>query len=159
MNKFWLDISDRERTLIVICGVMIVLFIIYLFVVAPLSREKSAAQRAFVAQQETYERVLALAATTSQKRADVSAGMSPRQPIREVATTVAHEQGIAISRIQPTADDRITLWIDQATTQEITRWLLTLENDHNWTATKVSINKNTDGSSVRGQFEFAGVSQ
>lgn len=158
MTNYWLELSARERSLISICGATIVLFLIYILIFKPISDAKDAAFNALEIQKQSYKRVVVMA-TNADPGATEVINASEKLPIREAATEASRVLGIAISRIQPGNDGLITFWIDEASTQDMTNWLLLLSNQYRWQATKVSINKNTGSSNLRGQFGFDGGGQ
>ena len=159
MTKFWSGLTEREQLLMLLCVVSVFLFLLYVSVIDPISREKAAAQRALDAQKQTYGRILDMASSAKDGTSSDDMARSEQLPLREAATAAARFVGIAVSRIQPGSDNRITFWIDEASTQDMSKWLLFLENEHNWTPSKVSLNKNLQGNTLRGQFEFAGAGQ
>lgn len=157
MNKFWSALSEREIILISICGVSIALFVIYMFVITPISQTRESSRNALEAQKKSYARIVALASEAA--RSDSTQNIIEHTPIREAATEASRTVGVAISRIQPGNDNRVTFWIDEANTQEISRWLLMLKEQYGWNVTKLSLNKNTNSETLRGQFEFGGAEQ
>lgn len=156
MNKYWLRLTEREQLLVSGCVAFIIVFMVYVFIISPLSKEKNEALRALEVQKNTYNRVVDMAAQATIEGSSNRFDASENMPIREAATVSARATGIAISRIQPGADNRVTFWVDEANTQDITAWLLLLKNEYHWTVTKITLNKNTNNNTVRGQFEFKG---
>ncbi len=156
MNKFWLGLTQREQILIVACGVTVLCFLLYVLVINPILSNKQSAYAALEAQKQSYSKILSLAVQAERVDRHNANSISRQLPIREAATEASRTVGVAISRIQPGSDDKVTFWIDNANTQEMNSWLLLLKDQYGWQVSKVSLNKNSDGETLRGQFEFGG---
>ncbi len=156
MNKYWIKLTEREQLLVSGCALSIIFFMMYVFIISPLLKEKNDAVRALETQKNIYYHVVDMAVQATVTGSFKGLDISETMPLREAATVTARATGIAISRIQPGSDNRVTFWVDEASTQDIAAWLLLLKNEHHWSVSKVTINKNTNNNTVRGQFEFKG---
>ena len=157
MKAFWSGLTEREQLLICLCGFVVAIFFVYLLMIRPLLEKEQSSRRAMEAEKAAYSRILDLAS-----KAEASRGIkSPDQKmeavdLREAATIASKETGIAISRIQPGRDGDVSFWIDAAKTDQIFNWLLLMNSRYDREVKKLSLQKNANSESLRGQFEFAG---
>ncbi len=153
--NFWSNLTAREQLAIYICGVAIVLIAFIMFVISPLMAQKQASVNALKEEKSRYYNVLSMSADVMIDRmVEKEAPGDSRTPIREAATIASRDVGIAISRIQPGTDDKISFWIEEAKTDQIFNWLIILDEKYGRTAQKVSLQKNSGQPTLRGQFEF-----
>jgi type II secretory pathway component PulM len=129
--KYWYNLTLREQIALIILTVFVGIFLIYVLMVMPLIERNEQS----------------LLALNNEKA---------RYNLRDAATSASRQTGVAISRIQPEADNSVTFWIDKAGTLEMMNWLVLLRSQYGYNATKVTIQKNSGEDTLRGQFKFKG---
>ncbi len=159
MIKIWNNLTSREQLLIIICGVFVFMFLLFIALIKPISDRKIDSLRAMEEEKNRYDKVLELSALSTTSSQEAGSAGADTTSIREAATTTSRKVGIAISRIQPASDGSVSFWIDNSRTTEIMNWLILLNDEHAQQAQKVSLQKNNGEETLRGQFEFKGNKQ
>lgn len=154
MKNFWYNLSRREQILLMLCGSLILFFILYIVVLKPLSDRKENSFRTLKDEKGRYERVLQMAANMPNNFYQDKHDLKSTTPIRTAATEASKEIGVSIARIQPGPNDTLSFWIDAVKTEELFNWLMLLDKRYGNKVQKVSIQKNTGENTLRGQFEF-----
>lgn len=159
MSSYWNKLSARERLLVMGAGNLIILLVLSLVVVRPLIDYKANSQSDLIAAKDEYSTIASLSASYKkmQDRRNVSAQQAPNQPSsRILISTSARENGLLVSRIQPSEDGDLTLWMDSVSSVVFYKWLNTLEQRYNLSPSLASLQKNGDGT-LRAQIQFSGV--
>lgn len=142
-----------------LCGAVVMFFILYITLIKPISDRRENSFQALQEEKARYERVITLAAKVANDTNQTKQSSNTNVPIRAAATEASKRIGIAIARIQPGRADSVSFWIDAAKTEELFNWLMLLDEEYGEKAKKISIQKNIDGNTLRGQFEFTGALQ
>ncbi|WP_262696261.1 type II secretion system protein M [Kordiimonas aquimaris] len=159
MNVYWNKLSTRERALIMGAGGLFVLLILSLVIVRPLINYQAGSEAELIAAKEEYRVIASLVASynTTQDKRSISAQKLPSsQSPRILISTSAREKGLIVSRIQPSEDGNLTLWMDSVSSIVFYEWLNTLEQRHSLSPNLASLQKNGDGT-LRAQIQFSGV--
>ena len=156
MMKIWNNLTSREQISLMVLALFMGLFLAYVLLVMPLFEKREQSLIALNDEKARYQRIMQMAKSTQGTSEKNSINDLSSPPIREAATAASRQSGVAISRIQPEADNKVTFWIDKAGTQAIMNWLVLLKTQYGYNPSKVTIQKNTGEESLRGQFEFEG---
>lgn len=159
MKEFWQKLTDRERLLVTVAGVLVGLFIIALAVVRPLIAMQENSRRNLAAAEEEYDHIQSLAGEYHRLESAVTkneATTQNDQPKRVLIAIAARETGVVVTRIQPTEKGGLTLWIDSVSSIAFYTWLKQLEGQHRLSPDQVSLQKSSDGT-LRAQVQFAGA--
>jgi type II secretory pathway component PulM len=154
--KYWYNLTLREQIALIILTVFVGIFLIYVLMVMPLIERNEQSLLALNNEKARYNRIMQMAQTTRSTSSQPSINSIPSTPLRDAATSASRQTGVAISRIQPEADNSVTFWIDKAGTLEMMNWLVLLRSQYGYNATKVTIQKNSGEDTLRGQFKFKG---
>lgn len=155
MTNFWHGLNRREQFSLIIMGACVVLFLMYLLIIMPLMENRDRAIRAFNDEKSRYTRIMELAELAGSTKQTNQENIT-KIPIREAATNASRNTGVAISRIQPGNDNKVTFWVDRTGTAEIMNWLILLKSENGHNPIKITLQRNSDEKSLRGQFEFNG---
>lgn len=159
MKTVWQNFSSREQWLVAVAGGLGLVLIVALGLVRPLMASQSESETALAASIRTYSAVASAAAEIRQlpvlEEAQPVAG-SEGQSSRVIISVAARRAGVVISRIQPTEDGALTLWVDNVASQSLFGWLNTLEEEHRLTPDQVSLQRTGNGS-LRAQVQFPGA--
>ena len=133
--KAWLDKLDpRERLMVTVGAVLLVLFLIYILVWSPLHSGYDSLRNT-VATQRTTAQWMQVSAQTLKglKRNSGRAvqGLGGRS-LLSVADSTARAGGLgpALKRVEPEGSDNVRVWLDGASFDVVVKWLGTLSTIH-----------------------------
>lgn len=127
MRDYWHSLTSREQLLISFAGALASLVLVYFLVLRPLQIHAADSERALQAAQNTLRtvqmRVAQLQATVDavSNRADGGAPVS----LRVAVSQAARNAGVSISRLQPSDDGTLTVWVDSSQSTALYQWLQT----------------------------------
>jgi len=144
IETWWKGLEGRERTLILVAGILLAVVVLYQFVLVP-SRgyAETQAQRYRTALSELHE-VRAVAATVRQAELPETAN----QPLQSVLTNTASLYGLTITRLAPAEDDGLNLWLDGVSPQLLYAWIGDLERAHGVHVGKASLRADPEGGTI-----------
>lgn len=156
MKDYWAGLSDRERGLLLGCGILAFMVFAWLLVIRPVSHAREAAANELAAAQDLHGLVAEAGREAKTLRA---AGQSARaenngEPLRVAVALAARSAGVSISRIQPGDDGLLTIWVDDVASPAFYRWVTTLANEQQITPVKVSLQKSGNSGRLRAQLQF-----
>jgi len=160
MMDRWKILTERERMLILVGGVLLGLMLVYFGIYRPLEAYHQSGVRALVAATATYDRVSAGAAEIS--AANVSATSSKSRaniPASGAASSSAKAAGVSISRLQPGDGGTLTIWVEDVTFAKLYLWLDQMAKMHSLIPAKISIQKTTSADHLRVQLQIEGAQQ
>ncbi|MFQ6372253.1 type II secretion system protein M [Shewanella sp. YIC-542] len=110
LQKWWASLAQRERQLVTVMAVIVMVGIGYWGIWTPISNAQAQAQSQLQAQQQTLAFVKQSAAKISALK---KAGSRPQHmgSLSTVATQTASRYGLSITRMQPQGK-QIQLWMD-----------------------------------------------
>lgn len=159
MNAYWNKLSVRERALIMGAGGLFSLLVLVLIIVRPLIDYRAASEADLTAAKEEYGVIASLALSYKSIKDDrTSSGrqLPAQSSPRILISTTARDNGLVVSRIQPSEDGNLTIWMDSVSSVSFYGWLKSLENKHKLSPNLASLQKNGDGT-LRAQIQFSGV--
>lgn len=134
-------LAPRERVMLLICGVVVAITLIYLAGWKPLVN-------AHVAREAALERARGIANRIEQAAAEVASAGPARTVDRSVSLVAAVDQtsrsqtlGKAPSRLQPEGDREVKVWIDDVPFDKLLRWLQELEQKYGIQASSAEIER------------------
>lgn len=159
MQEYWHSLTSRERLLISVAGGLAFLVLIYFLVARPMQARHEDSLRALSAAQGTYDTVLKRAAQL--KSADAAAdarGQANGETVtlRVAVSRAARETGVTISRLQPSEDGALTIWVEGVQSATLYRWLNVLADQQGVGPANVLVQKTSSGEGLRAQVRFLG---
>ena len=157
MMAWWERLSQRERTLVGAATALLALIVLLQFILLPLFASRSAATLRAEQAARTLDLMTSRGFTASAGTDAASATGTPvdadtsRRAILEAAT----RRGLAIARVQVSADGVVTVQVDDATAESVFAWLVELRSSAGLEASRATINEAGSGL-VRSSFEFGG---
>ncbi|MBO6506178.1 MAG: type II secretion system protein M [Kordiimonadaceae bacterium] len=161
MRDYWHSLTSREQLLISFAGALASLVLVYFLVLRPLQIHAADSERALQAAQNTLRtvqmRVAQLQATVDavSNRADGGAPVS----LRVAVSQAARNAGVSISRLQPSDDGTLTVWVDSSQSTALYQWLQTLAEEQGVGPSNVLLQKNSSGDGLRAQVRFVGIAE
>ena len=153
MMSWWQERTTRERLMLQGVAVAVSLLAIFQFIYAPINSYRDASIA-------DYRNALAL--LTEMEEGAARAALATHQPsdgdgqrtVRVVATELAREMGLIITRLTPSEDDGLSVWIDGAEGTLLFRWLLRLRDEQGVRVQRAAIHKGS-GANLAAEFTLS----
>ena len=156
MIEWWDKLSLRERGLVGAAGILLALIIVLQFILFPLlSSHAEASLRADQASRTLdvmTSRGLSQAAGLPAAAGNAMDADARRRAILETAS----RRGLAIARVQVSAEGLVTVQVDDTSAENVFAWLSDLRSNAGLEASKATMNETGTGL-VRSSFEFGGA--
>ena len=150
--KFWTEREPRERLLIAVALGLLALVIGLQFVLKPLMAYPDA-QKLKLDQAERDLVVMKEGRVALSGPAPVEKQIINANQAQTMITNSAQDNGLTIARRQPNGDTGLTVWIEDAESKLLYRWLDDITSQYNVGLLGANVNRN-DGGSVRAQLTF-----
>lgn len=124
------ELQPRERLIVAVGGVVVLLTLIYLILWEPFANARSRQMAELADQRALAERLETIAATVQKARAS---GVGAIQGREQSLLTLIDQQGKAPelgkppSRMQPEGDDEVKVWFEDVPFDALVRWMAQLE--------------------------------
>ncbi|MHB1207113.1 MAG: type II secretion system protein GspM [Rhodospirillaceae bacterium] len=151
MKQWWDERQPRERTLLMGLGAVTAALLLYQFALRPLVDYRRAAADSYASALEMLSEVEAGAADI--QRAQSAAPMHTGAT-RTLVSTTAVELGVPITRLQPSENATLDVWLDDVAAPMLFTWIARLRERHGVSVLRATLQKN-DGAGVRAQITFA----
>lgn len=156
MTRWWQTLSERERRLVGLAGLLALAVVLYLGLLRPLYALRDAEEAGWRSAMARLAEVEALAGevtTLQQQGARMTAAGKRRQsePVQVLAARAARARGLSMSRLVPEGEGAVTVWIDQVETPSLYDWILDLQSDYGIAVSRASLTPLADGRGVRAQ--------
>ncbi|ACT59151.1 type II secretion system protein GspM [Hirschia baltica] len=142
IKNWWAAREPREKLLLSICLVLTLTIVLFQFIFGPSVEFRDRASKRYLSQASSHSEVvqtLRVYENSPRQVNAVSAG-----PVQGVVSDSSAVFGIDISRIEPTSNGDLTLWIEEIDPQSLYAWLTDLEINHGISVNKASIRMNKD---------------
>ncbi len=151
---FWNERSTREKLLIVLMVLSLLVFGTYLGAYKPLVAYRATAERRAEAARSLHAEVAKGAARV----AAIRAAVAERKPtttgtLRTTITISARRANIVITRLEP-EELGLNVWLDAVPLIDLYKWLETLSREQGIVVRKASIRRQEEGTGVRAQLLF-----
>ncbi len=143
IKTFWTELEPRERTLILLAGIIVFAVFLYQFVYVPSVQSKARAQRAYA--DALAENVTIAAAV---RNSTGSYSDNNQQPLQTVVTNLSDLFGITITRLIPAENAGLNLWLEAESPETVYAWLSELERSYGVRVGKATLRRNSDEQSV-----------
>lgn len=140
MMAWWHERNAREQLLLKGLAAVAALIILFQFVYAPIKSYRDGALA-------SYQNATALLAEMEEGAARAAAAplaegsTDDGRSVRVVATELAREMGVTITRLSPSEEDGLTVWLDGTEGPLMFRWLLRLRDEHGVRVRRAAIHK------------------
>lgn len=146
MKQVLLQLSLRERILLI--GGLAVLLIsgLYAFTYIPITEEQQGLKTAIAAQQQLKVYLQGIAAEASALQlnaAEVTEMTDTAQSLIGIIDTGSEQAGIkpAIKRLIPEGQDKVTLWLEQCDSDKLLAWLVMLDKEQAITVQQIAVSR------------------
>ena len=121
LNKY----SRHEQMLVHGCGVVVVLYLVWLLVLTPIQKKRDQLYMANTSSTQTLGRVQILAAQIQQLRAQGSANAG--ENINGLIDSSLRANGLQMSGLQPGSNGEVRVRLDRAAYEPLMQWLYDME--------------------------------
>ncbi|UAA38906.1 type II secretion system protein M [Paraneptunicella aestuarii] len=119
-------LNERERTLTIAAGIMLVVSIFYFGIWSPMQQSLKTNKAAVASQTELLEWVEQSANRAIQLKQSSGSNRTFNGSLPQTVNQTAARFNIAITRMQPQGDE-IQVWVDKAPFNEVLKWLQQME--------------------------------
>ncbi|TRY33275.1 type II secretion system protein GspM [Aliiglaciecola sp. M165] len=120
------QLSEREKVLVIVAGIFVVVFFFYFVVWAPMNDALATQRKNIQTKQTDLVWIKQNANRAVQLRAGSGASASFSGSLPQAVNQTASRVNIAISRMQPQGEE-LKVWVDQAPFNDVLSWLQSLE--------------------------------
>lgn len=125
MSIWWNGLSERERRLLTLGGLVAGFAILFFLVIVPLTNFRAEARADYDRAVSTYQAVNRAVASAGTNRLDGNA-------VQSVLTSTAGQSNIVLNRIAKRPDDdSVDISIASTQTRQLFAWIALLEQQHN----------------------------
>jgi general secretion pathway protein M len=145
--KDWLDkLEPKERMMLAVGSVVLLLLLIYVLVLAPLRSAYQLLKLGVAEQRETVVWMQGSAQTIQHLRSSGesdSQGLGGRSLLSVTDSTArAGGLGVALKRVEPEGSNSVRVWLDGASFDVLIKWLGALSTRHGVDASSVTLERN-----------------
>ncbi|ELV8555973.1 type II secretion system protein M [Vibrio fluvialis] len=125
LHTWWSSISQREQRLVLVCGGLLLLGILYWGVLRPLQQRSDAARARIVSEQQLLQWVQATAddIVTLRRQGGV---VGTAQPLNQVISSSTRQFNIELIRVQPRGE-MMQVWIQPLPFSQLVSWIAYLK--------------------------------
>lgn len=132
MKEKWQQLSLREKRLVIITAIVVVITLVYFMIWQPLQDGIQTSQIRIKAQQQTLAQMQEQAAEArqllaAQRQAGASRSSGSLLVIIE-RTAQSKNLKSRLQKVQPEGDDSVRVWVENASFDQLIDWLALLEN-------------------------------
>ena len=131
MKEKWQQLSLREKRLVIITAIVVVVTLIYFMIWEPLQDGIETSRVRVNAQTNTLQQIRELAAEARQLRATKSrAGTRGGGSLLVIIERTAQQKNLKsnLQKVQPEGQDGVRVWVENAAFDQLIDWLALLEN-------------------------------
>lgn len=143
MKQWFLSLSSRERQMVQVAAVVIVLFLFYLIIWQPISDNYERSKKNVATASETI--VWMKSAALEVKRLGGGAALSGqakgKQFVLGMIDRSARKAGLGtvMKRVQPEGTSGVRVWFENASFDEFIKWLASVQSEHGLLVNEVNI--------------------
>jgi len=143
MKSWFLALNQRERIMVQVAAVVILLFIIYLLVIDPISSRYDKNKKNVENSIETIEWMRLAAREVNQLRGGKLSIEHPqgKQFVLSLIDRSARKAGLAsvMKRVQPEGESGVRIWFENAPFDELLKWLAIVESKQGLIVNEINI--------------------
>lgn len=132
MKQYWNNLQPRERLTLIAGAAALLLLLLYAAVIDPYQARVERLEKQAAAQRADLEWMRQAATQVRALRAGAPRRSATGQSLLALADSTAKAQGLgsAVKRVQPEGQGSVRVWMEQASFDDVLRWLQTLTNRH-----------------------------
>lgn len=143
MKNWFLNLTQRERIMVLAAASVITIFLVYLLIVDPVSTRYSKNKKNVKTATATLEWMRNAASEVKQLRGGQQLSKRPqgKQFILSMIDSSARKAGLAsvMKRVQPEGESGVRVWFEDAAFDELIKWLAAIESEHGLLVNEINI--------------------
>lgn len=143
MKEWFLNLTQRERTMVQVAAAVIIVFIFYMLIIEPISNSYTKKKQNVATATETLEWMQTAAQEVKQLSGGRALSEQPRskQQALSVVDRSVRKAGLAgvMKRVQPEGESGVRVWFENAAFDELIKWLSTIESDHGLSVNEINV--------------------
>ncbi|MDH5545702.1 MAG: type II secretion system protein M [Gammaproteobacteria bacterium] len=162
IKQYWQQLNPRERLLLGVAGVVLGLMILFLGILEPVMDEAKSLEKQVEEQrkllkwmEDSAQEVKRLTRSSGTRKAAVGAGGQSLLGVID-RTAKAGNLGDAMKRVEPDGGDKVRVWLEQASFDDVVTWLENLERNYSLQIESVAVDKENAPGRVNVRLVFAG---
>ena len=156
MMNWWSGLSGREKSMILIAGLLSVALAFYVFAFMPLREAQGAAQREYSRMSrdagDVFEGLSELQSVVPEDRPAI-AGQG--QSLELLLSQTASARGLEIVRLQPSGNGELTVWFEAAEPTTLMSWITELDRLFGVSVHSADLGKVSNTNVLRGNVRLA----
>lgn len=140
--------NRREQTMLFVGALLIVLYAMWLVLLAPLQNKRDRLLEANIATEQSLGRVQMLANQLQNLTQQSAQAGGDGDNINGVINASLGENGLAMSNFTPSGGGEVRVRIDKASSEALMQWLFDLENKHHIAIHELNISAANDPGQV-----------
>lgn len=166
MKAWWLAQSERDRRILLIGAVVVVLAAFYSLLWDPLHQRGDKYRQLIAEQAQTLQWMRQSSLTAKQLMAAPTARTARAKPKRtgtllSLVDRQARRAGLGsgLKRVEPAGKDRVRLWFDEVSFDQLVRWIGTLEKDYGADVASATLDRGKTAGRVNARLVIEGRDQ
>lgn len=155
MISWWNGLSGREKLMILTAGALSLGFVLWFLVIVPMTEAKASAEREYQRMSadaiQVYSGLDDLQRRSGPARGPVSAS---NESFELLLSRTASARGLDIVRLQPSGQQELTVWFEEANPQTLMSWLMDLDRSNAISVVRADLRKRNNTNSLRGNVEL-----
>ena len=145
LGAWWTGLTLREQIMLGLAAGLVIILLGMVLIVRPLTAAHDRARDDYAASMRLYRSVEAHAETVQRLAAEQPVSAAPTQSLRAVVGSLALQHDLALARMVPGEDGRLTVNLDNADTTAVLAWLVALEQRHGIQLGASTLDREADG--------------
>ncbi len=141
----WAGLTLREQIMLGLAAALAIILLGMVLIVQPLTAVHDRARDDYAASMRLYRSVEAHAETVQRLAAAQPVSAVPTQSMRAVVGSLALQHDLALARMVPGEDGRLTVNLDNAETNAVLAWLIALEERHGIRVGASTLDRESEG--------------
>ncbi|MGI0116683.1 type II secretion system protein GspM [Zooshikella sp. RANM57] len=138
---------ERDRRALLIMVVAVTLTVVYMLIWDPVMQWSEESRKEYQSNMDTLAFIQANEQAARQSASQGGQQVS-QDKLSAVVTGAARQQGIKLSRVQP-SNEGVTVWMDKVAYQKLLAWVINLHNQYHFTIEKIRIDAQDEAGMVR----------
>jgi general secretion pathway protein M len=154
MNEWFNSLERREQWLVIVGGVCVTFYLLYLLILAPLNKKIELLEVRNQGASETLEWMKQSVAELNSLRGSTKSTSTGGLELSKMVDQSAARHGVRVTRFQPSGDDEAQVWLDKAEFNKLVAWLDQMENAYGVSIKNISMNAGNNPGIVNVRVRF-----
>lgn len=153
MNKWFLDLTQREQMSVLVLAIAVGLYMLFVVVWSPVADSRDSMALRKLSTAESLQRVDAMVSELTQLRAN--GGNSSRRNLTSLINQSTSDRQLQVSRLQPNSRGELQVRLENASFDDTLAWLYDMEFVHGLLVREVSVTRSGSAGRVNASVRLA----